>query len=156
MLRPSQSNNWWLSALLLLSSAFALRLAAAFVWQRGLDEQSRFRFADSESYWCLAQCIVDGEPYVFGNTHDSRAFRTPGYPLLLAGLFWCLDDRDPPVLWARAQSALLGTVAVALVMVLAGQLLDRRTALVAGALAAVYPGAIAMSILYLPRLRFAR
>jgi len=80
-------------------------------------------------------------------------FRTPGYPAVLASVFWLAGD-EPPVLWGRWLGAILGVLAVAGVMALAGLLFDRRTALVAGAAAAVYPDAVAMSTFLLSEAPF--
>jgi len=142
------------SALLigLLAAALGIRLAAGFWWQNRIGEGVKFGFADSESYWALGKTIAQGEPYQFGD-EDARVFRTPGYPLLLAGLF-CLGGEDPPVMWARALSAMLGVAAVGGVACLASQLFDRRTAIIAAAMAAVYPGAIAMSVFVLSEAAF--
>lgn len=126
----------------ILLIAAAIRLPAGVWWQGRLPEDVPFRFPDSHSYWNLAGSIARGEPYQWGE--DRRVFRTPGYPALLAPLFWA-SRGEPPVLAARALSAVLGVAAVAGVMWLASMLFDRRAALWAGLFAAVYPGAIAMS-----------
>jgi 4-amino-4-deoxy-L-arabinose transferase-like glycosyltransferase len=80
-------------------------------------------------------------------------FRTPGYPLTLAALF-CFVGDDPPVMWARGLNALLGTAAVGGVVCLAWRLFDSRTAVLAGCLATLYPGAIAMSTFVLSEAPF--
>jgi 4-amino-4-deoxy-L-arabinose transferase-like glycosyltransferase len=134
-----------------LLGALALRVAAACWWERRLPDGVRFGFGDSESYWVLAKTIARGEPYQMGP--DRRVFRTPGYPLLLAGLFVFAGD-EPPVLWARMLNAVLGTVAVAGVMVLARLLFDRQTALLAGLIASVYPEGIMASALVLTEAPF--
>ena len=136
---------------LLLAVALALRLAAAFWWQDRLPSGVPFAFPDSESYWALGRAIARGEPYEFGDQH-ARIFRAPGYPLCLAPLFstW----HEPPVLAARALSAVLGTAAIAAVAWIAAQNFDRPTALVAATLVAFYPGAIAMSLFVLSEAPF--
>ncbi len=148
--------HWFL---LILAAAFAVRLAAGIWWQQRLPAGTKFRFGDSDGYWRLAQNIVRGLPYEYGSDKPGdfpppvRVFRTPGYPVVLAGLF-CLTGDDPPVLWARCLGALLGTLAVGAVVWLTAMLFDITTALIAGAMAAVYPGAIAMSILVLAEAPF--
>ncbi|MCO6459536.1 MAG: glycosyltransferase family 39 protein, partial [Pirellulaceae bacterium] len=139
--------------LLLLGGALLLRLAAAAWWEARLPAGERFGFGDSQSYWMLAQTIVRGEPYQYGGP-DLRVFRTPGYPLLLAGLLVLVGD-DPPAFWARAMGALLGVAAVAGTGCLAWQLFDSRAAWIAAGLTAIYPGAIAMSVLLLSEAPFA-
>ena len=90
--------------------------------------------------------------YEYGGP-DFRIFRTPGYPVLLAGLFALVGD-DPPVIWARFLGAVLGTLTVGLVMWLGSLLFDRDTGVMAGVLVAVYPGAVAMSMLVLSEALF--
>lgn len=138
--------------LFVLGFALAIRVGAAFWWQARLPDPRAFAYGDSASYWVLAQHIVRGEPYCYG-IDQSPVFRTPGYPLLLAGLF-CVTGDDPPVIWARLLGAALGAATVGGVICLTRQLFDFRTALVAGLLAAVYPGAIGMSVFVLSEAPF--
>ncbi len=128
--------------------ALAVRLAAAVAWQARFE--GRFAFGDSKSYWVLAGHLARGEPFAYGWQH---VFRTPGYPALLAPLFW-LAGGDPPVMWARVLGAVLGTTTVAAVWMLARRLFPSPVPLIAAALAAVYPGAVAMSIVVLSEAAF--
>jgi len=137
--------------LAILAVALAVRLVAAMWWQQRVPPGGMFAFPDSESYWELGRRIVRGQPYEFGPERYA-IFRTPGYPILLAGLF--LLNHEPPVLCGRALSAVLGTIAVAGVASLARQLFDRRTALLAAGLAALYPEAIALSTFVLSEAPF--
>ncbi len=138
--------------LLVLGIALAVRIGAAFWWQSRLPDARSQAFGDTQSYWALAQHLVRGEPYRYG-IDQSSVFRTPGYPLLLAALFLVVGD-DPPLIWARLLGAVLGTLAVVGVMVLTRQLFDEPTALVAGLAAALYPGAIGMSVFVLSEAPF--
>lgn len=140
-----------LLAILLL--ALAIRLTGGYWWRQRLPEDQRFGFADSESYWHLAQTIRRGEPYQFGSP-DRRIFRTPGYPALLASMFWLLDDDDPPLAAAHAFNAVLGVLAVAAVIALARLLFDRQASLWAGLAAALYPGGVSMSVFVLSEAPF--
>jgi 4-amino-4-deoxy-L-arabinose transferase-like glycosyltransferase len=133
---------------LIVLVALALRLAGGWVWQSRLD--GRFGFGDSESYWTLGRSVAFGQSYRYG---DARVFRTPGYPALLAPIFF-LGGSEPSVMWARAESALFGVLAVVGVWWLGRQLFDARTGLVAAWIAAVYPGAIAISALVLSEAAF--
>lgn len=135
-----------LVAVLLL--ALGLRLGAGFVWQSRLE--GPFAFGDSKSYWVLAGHIARGEPFAYG---WQQVFRTPGYPAVLAPLFW-LAGGEPPVMWARAISAGLGTLAVLGVWLLARQLFMGPVPLIAAAVAAVYPGAVAMGVVVLSEAAF--
>lgn len=133
--------------LVILVTALAVRLVAACWWQERLGDERRFAFGDSESYWRLAQSVARGEPYEYGT--GMRVFRTPGYPIALASLFAVLRNDDPPVIYARILGAVLGTLTVALIMRLARELFNPATAVIAGIMAAVYPGAISLSIFVL-------
>ncbi|MBI2481147.1 MAG: glycosyltransferase family 39 protein, partial [Planctomycetia bacterium] len=90
------------------------------------------------------------EPYQYG---QARIFRTPGYPILLAGLFR-IAGGEPTVIWARALGAVLGTLAVGAVIWLTRELFSTRAAIVAGVMATLYPGAIGMSVFVLSEAPF--
>jgi 4-amino-4-deoxy-L-arabinose transferase-like glycosyltransferase len=135
---------------LILLVAFGLRLGAAYWWESRLTEGQQFAWGDSASYWVLAGQIARGEPYQFG---PSRIFRTPGYPIVLAGLFR-IAGGEPPVIWARILGAALGTLAVGAVIWLTRELFSLRAAIIAGVMATLYPGAIGMSVFVLSEAPF--
>jgi 4-amino-4-deoxy-L-arabinose transferase-like glycosyltransferase len=147
--RVSASTGWLLTAI--LAAAFVVRLGAGVWWQQRLPEGKTFAFGDSESYWELARRIAHGEPYEFG-AEQSKIFRTPGYPLVLAPLFFIAAE--PPAAWGRFLSAVLGTAAVGCTWGLACVLFDQRTGLIAASIAAVYPEAIAASVFVLSEAPF--
>ncbi len=132
--------------------ALAVRLGAGLWWQSRLPPGARFAFPDSESYWTLAGTIARGEPYEFGSP-PAQVFRTPGYPLILAGLFFAAG-REPPVTAALVLNAVLGTLTVLGVYGLAVRLFDRRSGLAAAAIVALYPGAIGTSVFILSEAAF--
>ena len=143
----------WKHLALLLAVALAARLAAGLYWQSRLNRQgAQFEFGDSESYWTLGRAIARDRPYRYG-PEGAQIFRTPGYPLLLAPIFRVAGER-PSVIWARAQSAVFGTLAVAGVWWLAKELFDARAGLIAAGLATIYPGAVAISALVLSEAPF--
>jgi 4-amino-4-deoxy-L-arabinose transferase-like glycosyltransferase len=78
------------------------------------------------------------------------AFRPPGYPLALAAVY-ALGGRGEP---ARVFGALLGTLAIALLGLVAFQLFGRRTALAAMALGAAFPPLIMVSVAQLSETLF--
>ncbi|HET6883009.1 MAG TPA: glycosyltransferase family 39 protein [Pirellulales bacterium] len=135
-----------------LALALTLRVAACCWWQSRMAPGQQFEFGDSDAYWVLASHIAHGEPYEYGSA-DVRIFRMPGYPALLAPLLWIFGD-SMPVVYARLLSSLFGTAAVAAVYWLATTLFDRRTGLLAALAAAIYPGAIAMSVIVLSEAPF--
>ena len=139
----------WL--LLVLVVAFVLRLGAAFWWESRIAQGTQFAWGDSYSYWILAEKIARGEPYEYG-PGPARIFRTPGYPLLLAVLFTV--SSEPPVMAARVLGCLLGTAGVGGVIWLTRSLFSERTSIIAGMLAAFYPGAVGMSVFVLSEAPF--
>ncbi len=143
----------WKQITLILALALTARLAAGVYLQTRLDRrQARFEFGDSQSYWTLGRAIAQRGPYRCG-PENAQVFRTPGYPLLLAPIFCVAGDR-PGVIWARAQSALFGTLAVGGVWWLGRELFDARTGLIAAAVATFYPGAVAISAFVLSEAPF--
>jgi Dolichyl-phosphate-mannose-protein mannosyltransferase len=75
-------------------------------------------------------------------TGGPTAFRPPGYPLALAAVYEVAGRTDAP----RVFGALLGALAVALLGFVASRLFDRRVAVVAMALAAVFPPLVMVSV----------
>jgi len=138
----------WIS---ILAIALCARLGAGVWWQQRLGEQ-RFFFGDSDGYWELARTIAAGDPYEY-RSPELRVFRTPGYPMLLSSVF-LIYGNQPPVLAARVLGAILGTVAVGLAGWWATLLFDVRAGVIAGAITAFYPGAIALSIFVLSEAPF--
>lgn len=154
-MKSKRNTAWWLWAGILVL-ALGLRVGSGIWWQSRLPVEIRFRFGDSDSYWEMGKGLAQGEGLHYGK---ARIFRTPGYPLLLAGLFMiCGDGRDaahePNVLCGRVLSAVLGTIAVGGVGILGYLLFGMRTAAVAGVLVAVYPEAIALSTFVLSEAPF--
>ena len=139
---------------LILTVAFLLRLTAAFAWHQTTDAESHFfRMGDSLSYWVLAEHIAAGESYEYGSP-DASIFRAPLFPLFLAPFTALPVGLSSQVLLARLACAALGTLAVGLLMLFARGLAGPCAGLAAGALAAVYPSAIGMSITLLSEALF--
>lgn len=98
---------------------------------------------DARDYDRHAQSIAIGEGYsrrlAYGRP---TAFRPPGYPYFLAGVYRLAGVERAPVLQrvraARLAGALVGTAVVALIGLLALQLWGRRMSILAMALGAVY------------------
>ncbi len=138
--------------ILIIAVAITVRLAAGAWWQSRLPAEQPFYFGDSESYWVLGKTIAHGEPYQ-DMSPEARVFRTPGYPILLAGLFRVFGD-DVPVMVARALSAGLGGLAVGIVGWWTTYLFDQRTGRCAGWIVALYPGAVSMGAFVLSEAPF--
>lgn len=139
---------------LILTVAFVLRLMGAIAWHQATDADSHFfRMGDSLSYWVLAEHIAAGEPYEYGSP-DASIFRAPLFPLFLAPFTAIPVELSSRVLLARVACAALGTLAVGLLLLFARRLAGPCAGLAAGALAAVYPSAIGMSITLLSEALF--
>src|SRR4051812_7955767 len=99
---------------------------------------------DARDYDTHARSIAAGDGFARLGPGPSRvtAFRPPAYPILLAGVYALTGHEtkadEQRVVAGRVANALVGTAIVALIGVLALQLFDRRIALAAMALAAVY------------------
>lgn len=78
----------------------------------------------------------DGYPETRAPGGGPSALRPPGYPFFLAGLYTVTGSKPTA---ARVAQALLGTLIVVLVGLMANRIWDRRTALVCAGLAAVFP-----------------
>ena len=143
-MKPLQLETTGLALVLLV--ALAARLAFVVWWQRTqIGSGQQFEFPDSQSYWELGQHMARGEPYQFG-TADRSVFRAPGYPLLLAGMFRVVGSDATPAA-ARVMGAVIGTLCVGAVFWLARIVFSPVVALLAAAIVAVYPEAIATCIL---------
>jgi len=134
----------------ILVVALALRVGAGGWWQSRLTDTARFGFGDSESYWQLGLAIAEGEPYEYGRV-KARVFRAPGYPILLALVIKLVG---PSIISARVASAVAGSLAVGGIYWIGRQLFDIQTGLVAAAMVAVYPGAVAQGGLVLAEAPF--
>jgi len=134
--------------LAVLTLALVLRVAAAIYWHRAAEQEGHlFRLGDSHSYWILADELARGLPYEYGSP-DASIFRAPVYPLVLAPC--TLIENEQSAVWAaRLVGCVLGTIAVGLSMLLASRFYGSFAMLLTGLLAAVYPGAIGMSIVIL-------
>ena len=138
------------SWVILLIAAFALRLAMAFFWQHRCGDRE-FYFPDSDTYWQLGCALAKGEPYEY---NGMKIHRMPGYPVLLAPLFH-LGGEKPPVIAARLQNCLLGTLSVAAVGWIAFLLFrDKKIAVIAGWLVALDPLNVVMSAMVLTEAPF--
>jgi hypothetical protein len=117
-----------------------------------------FFFGDSDSYWKLGRALAFGRPYRFDQERRWEIFRTPGYPALLAPLFWAFGE-TPPVFAARFLGVCFGTANVGLVGLLAFAYFRRRSiAALSGVVATLEPTLVFESVLVLseePFLTFA-
>ncbi|MGQ0636720.1 MAG: ArnT family glycosyltransferase [Planctomycetaceae bacterium] len=142
----------WL--LVILAVAFVVRAAGAVgvqAWVSRTPGRLCLISGDAEGYWELAQKLTRGADYAI---HDPPRYvlRMPGFPLLIAAGM-ALFGESPLAL--RLLLAGVGTLACALVFALGVELFDRRTALLAAALAAISPTFIVCSVMFLSETLFA-
>ena len=106
--------------------------------------------ADAGSYMVLASQIAHSGDYAnrywpgsgAGGSRGPTAYFAPGFPYFLAAVDLIdghTEKKGPPLHGARISQALLGTVTVALVGVVAWEAFGTAIAVVALALAALYP-----------------
>ena len=108
---------------------------------------------DATNYDAHARSIATGQGFALLGPGPTRrtAFRPPGYPVFLAGVYRLEGGGDRPaarerqIHAGRIANAFVGTAIVALLGLLCAQLFDRRVALVAMALAAVYVPLVTVS-----------
>jgi 4-amino-4-deoxy-L-arabinose transferase-like glycosyltransferase len=99
--------------------------------------------ADAADYHRLATSIAQGAGYVT-EAGLPTAWRPPGYPIFLSGIYLLFGPRPQAATFVQA---LLGAVIVVLLVVLGWLIIGLREAMVAGFLAAAFPG-----LVWLPRL----
>ena len=126
--------NLYLIGLLLLAVAFRLY---------GVLSHPAVPSGDAPDYHRLATGLVEGRGYV-NAAGTPTAWRPPGYPVFLAGIYKIVGNS---VLRATIVQAILGGLTVLVLMALGAMILGWRRALIAGAIAAVYP-----AFIWLPRL----
>lgn len=121
--------DWRLCLLVLFALALAVRCyAVAF--------HAAEPVADAADYQRLAGGLANGLGYVDA-AGAPTAWRPPGYPFFLAGLYSIFGVSVTAAAYAQAA---LGALSVLLLAVLCALVAGRREGLVAGFLAAVYPG----------------
>ena len=131
----------------ILAVAFALRLGWALATTRVPVYQES---GDAYAYFFYGRQFAEGGGYLnVDGSGEATAYYPPGYPAVLAAVFWVLLHTPIPhddAALAMAGSLLqvvLGTASVGLVFVVARAVLDdARAALVAAAVLALWPNVI--------------
>lgn len=123
--------------LLLVLGGFALRVGFTAVYRGGLNvvPVHRIAGADGVEYDQLARSVAAGRGYTWPDGRPT-AFRAPGFPLAVAGVYALSGDSYPAAYLAFAVWGAVGAVGAYL---LARELTDERTARWAAVAAAVYP-----------------
>lgn len=100
---------------------------------------------DAPAYEALARSLAEGRGYVNPHSGQPTAYRAPGYPFFLAGVYTMFPGADFRLL--RILQAALSACTIPLVYALARHCGERRVALLAAALFAFYPSSIYFSAL---------
>lgn len=115
--------------------AFGLALRVAYV----LATKGHVLVGDEPEYFAEGRRITTGDWFYttlpYGHLHAGM-WKAPGYPTFVGAVFWVLGTSVTRLLLVQS---LIGPVVIFLTWLLARRLFDRRVALAAAALAAVYP-----------------
>ena len=124
----------WRPHLLLFTLALLLRAAWVLIVQRnGLGLNDAFM------YHGTAENLVNGNGFRLPLADGPTAQWPPGYPLLLAATYQVFGISQQA---AELVNALVGALTVVVLMVAVERIVNRTTAIVAGAMLAVLPGPI--------------
>ena len=124
-------NQRWLIIAILIT-AFILRTA----WVLSIPTQP---ISDFKEFDRLAVSVADGKGYL-GLDGKPTAYRPPGYIFFLAGIYSLFGPND---FMARLVNILLGVLSCWLTYILTIELFDKRTALIAALMIAMFPSLIA-------------
>jgi len=128
----------------IVAVAFGLRLGW-LLWARTEAPLDWLQAGDQYSYWYYGQEIAAGRGYVGYITHVPTAYYPVGYPAILAGLFWTLNQLhlDSHLFFAGGLlHVAVSTATVALVIYIGSRTFNHRVGLIAGALVALWPNLI--------------
>lgn len=133
--------------------ALGLRVVAAIAVQTFVENRGRSFLieGDANGYWELGRRLANGETYEIYSP-PRRAMRMPGFPGLLALSIKLAGEN---LLFSRILLAVVGTLGCGMLYWLGSVLIDRRTGLIAAALAAVSPVLVGFSVLVLTETAFA-
>ncbi len=124
----------WFPHVTLFAAALLLRVT----WVLRVDRVGRWAFNDALDYHASAVSVSNG--HGFGGLGVGPSARwPPGYSAALGALYWVFGT-DPLV--GELFNALVGALTVVGLMVFVERAIDRRTAVVAGAILGVLPGPI--------------
>ena len=142
-----QVAQWRPLILVVLLLALVLRLTAAVVVERRVQQAGRTFFieGDANGYWHLGMAIANGDDYSV-HTPTRRILRVPGFPLLLAGTICLFGDS---VFAARCVLAMVGVGCCWLTWLLGSRLVMPRVGFWAALLMALHPLQIGNSVLIL-------
>ena len=118
-------------------------LALAFVLRLGyvLSVESEVYWVDEVDYMALGQSIAQGDGFV-NSSGEATAFRPPGYPLLLAGLYKIGISSASDI---RLVQVLMGVITILFLALIALRYMGPAVAVLSVTVAAGYPYFIYMT-----------
>ncbi len=125
-----------LGVLLVLGLGLALRVLWVSLVR---PDPTDGRFDDTVFYRGAAHFLAHGDGYVNPFSGTPTALWPPGYPFFLAAVFKVFGEGSAQT---SAANVVLSVATIAVVYAIGARLFDRRTALVAAAAMAVWPGQI--------------
>ncbi len=128
-----QSNSVLRRVLLVV---LCLHLVVALLSWRGIIRD------DAESYVVIGRNLAQGNGFVFAPERTPTAWRAPGYPMFLAGVFWLTGGS---LIAARIAQAFLWTLTALLTYALGRRFMRPEAALIAAGMAGLYPELLGMS-----------
>lgn len=133
--------------------ALILRLGAAVGIHAWLTQNHREYLiaGDADGYWRLGQKLASGDVYQI-YVPPRQVLRMPGYPLLMATSIKLFGDSRLAV---RVVQAVLASLSVVVVALLAKEFFETRVATVSAILLAISPAAVGFSALLLSETMFA-
>jgi 4-amino-4-deoxy-L-arabinose transferase-like glycosyltransferase len=135
-----------------LMAVFAAALLARLfvnIFVMGMDDVGLERFPDGTDYDALALSLAGGAGYTIDQSPNT--FRPPGYPIFLAAVYVLAGHSYVVV---KALQSLIGALTCLLIALIGERLFSKRTGMIAGAIAAVYPFLILYSGLLLSEIVF--
>lgn len=137
----------WIVAIL----AVALAARSFWVAYAPVDPTERLSGADMQFYHGAAVALAEGEGYVNPQSGTNTAQWPPGYPFLLAGLYW-LFGPSMPAAWIT--NIILGALTCVALYIVGCLMAGQRVGAIAGLLLAVFPGHVFFSSLLLSEILF--
>ena len=125
-----------------LAALFVLALVTRLLFM--LATPRHYYAGDSEDYHALARGLLEGKGYVHPVTGALYAIRSPGYPLLVAGVYSLLGQGETPI---KLLQVVVDSFSCLLVAVIAARLFTRREGVLAGALYAGSAAHMAATVL---------
>lgn len=131
--------SWWnrldLALIGLLFGALVLRV----LWVLFLHGPTTKTYPDMIAYDRMARLFLDSGTIAFKQPHVPTAFYMPGYPLFVAAVYWLVGSFFDQQVAVHVVQAVLSVVTLFIVYRIGLRVCNRKVALVAVAMGALYP-----------------